>query len=108
MAGVNVGDIHLIPVSRGEGRFIADEALLAQLAAKGQIATQYVDPEGNPTSLTAYNPNDSVQAIEGIFSPDGRVFGKMGHSERIGRDVSRNVPGEKDQQLFAAGVAYYK
>ena len=108
MAGVNVGDIHLIPVSHGEGRFIADEALLAQLAAKGQIATQYVDPEGNPTSLTAYNPNDSVQAIEGIFSPDGRVFGKMGHSERIGKNLYRNVEGNQDQKLFESGVAYFK
>ncbi|MGI6205570.1 MAG: phosphoribosylformylglycinamidine synthase [Anaerovoracaceae bacterium] len=108
MAGVNVGDIHLIPVSHGEGRFIADDKLIAQLAANGQIATQYVDPEGNPTSLTAYNPNNSVQAIEGIFSPDGRVFGKMGHSERTGRNLYKNVPGEMDQKLFESGTAYFR
>lgn len=108
MAGVNVGDIHLIPVSHGEGRFVASEELVKQMAANGQIATQYVDPDGNPTSATAYNPNNSIQAIEGIFSPDGRVFGKMGHSERIGRNLYRNVPGATDQKLFESGVAYFK
>ncbi len=108
MAGVNVGDIHLIPVSHGEGRFVADDKLIAEMAANGQIATQYVDIDGEPTSLAAYNPNNSVQAIEGIFSPDGRVFGKMGHSERIGRNLYKNVPGERDQKLFESGTAYFR
>lgn len=108
MAGVNVGDIHLIPVSHGEGRFIADDALVAKMAENGQIATQYVDVEGNPTSVTAFNPNNSVQAIEGIFSPDGRIFGKMGHSERIGTNLYRNVEGNQDQKLFESGVAYFR
>ena len=108
MAGVNTGDIHLIPVSHGEGRFIADEGLVAELVKNGQIATQYVDPEGVPSMETAYNPNNSVQAVEGIFSPDGRVFGKMGHSERIGRNLYRNVEGNQDQKLFESGVAYFK
>ena len=108
MAGVNVGDIHLVPVSHGEGRFIADESLVAEMAKNGQIATQYVDADGNPTSVTAYNPNNSVQAIEGIFSPDGRIFGKMGHSERIGRNLYRNVEGNQDQKLFESGVAYFR
>ncbi len=108
MAGVEVGDIHLIPVSHGEGRFIASEELVAQMAANGQIATQYVDLNDEPTAVTAFNPNNSVQAIEGIFSPDGRVFGKMGHSERVGRNLYRNVPGNTDQKLFESGVAYFK
>ena len=108
MAGVNVGDIHLIPVSHGEGRFIADDALVAKMAENGQIATQYVDVDGNPTSVTAFNPNNSVQAIEGIFSPDGRIFGKMGHSERIGTNLYRNVEGNQDQKLFESGVAYFR
>lgn len=108
MAGVNTGDIHLIPISHGEGRFIASDELIAQMAANGQIATQYVDPDGNPTSDIAFNPNNSNQAIEGIFSPDGRVFGKMGHSERIDQNLYRNVPGNKDQKLFESGIRYFK
>ncbi len=108
MAGVEVGDVHLIPISHGEGRFIASDELVAQMAANGQIATQYVDLSGEPTSVTAFNPNNSVQAIEGIFSPDGRVFGKMGHSERVGRNLYRNVPGNTDQKLFESGVRYFK
>ncbi len=107
MAANEVGDIHVVPVSHGEGRFIASDELIAQLAANGQIATQYVDPDGVPTSDIAYNPNNSNQAIEGIFSPDGRVFGKMGHSERIGRNLYRNVPGNNDQKLFESGVKYF-
>ena len=107
MAANEVGDIHVVPVSHGEGRFIASDELIAQLAANGQIATQYVDPDGIPTSDIAYNPNNSNQAIEGIFSPDGRVFGKMGHSERIGRNLYRNVPGNNDQKLFESGVKYF-
>ncbi|BAL82672.1 putative phosphoribosylformylglycinamidine synthase II [Selenomonas ruminantium subsp. lactilytica TAM6421] len=104
---VNVGDIHTIAVSHGEGRFVADKEVLANMRVRGQIATQYVDEQGNPSLFIPYNPNGSVSAVEGITSPDGRVLGKMGHSERIGQDIARNVPGEKDQQLFEAGVAYY-
>ena len=105
---VKVGDIHSIAVSHGEGRFVADQEIIAKLRIRGQIATQYVDENGNPSLTIPFNPNGSVNAIEGITSPDGRVLGKMGHSERIGEDIARNVPGNKDQQLFAAGVAYYK
>lgn len=105
---VKVGDIHSIAISHGEGRFTANSEVLKTLEANGQIATQYVDLEGNPTYDIRYNPNGSVNAIEGITSPDGRVFGKMGHSERIGSNLYRNVPGEKDQKLFLAGVEYFK
>lgn len=108
LANVNTGDIHTIPVSHGEGRFIASPEQVAELAANGQIATQYVNLDGKATYDIAYNPNGSVSAIEGITSPDGRVFGKMGHSERIGSNIAFNVPGDKDQQLFEAGVKYFK
>ena len=103
-----VGDIVNVPISHGEGKFLASEALALQLAANGQIATQYVDLEGNPTMDTAFNPNGSLFAIEGITSPDGRVFGKMGHSERIGNGLYKNVPGEYDNQMFKAAVKYFK
>ena len=105
---VKVGDIHTIAVSHGEGRFVADQEIIAKLRIRGQIATQYVDHAGNPALTIPFNPNGSVQAIEGITSPDGRVLGKMGHSERIGENVCLNVPGDKDQQLFEAGIRYYK
>ena len=105
---VEVGDVHTIAVSHGEGRFVADQEVIAKLRSHGQIATQYVDMAGNPSMSIPFNPNGSVCAIEGITSPNGRVLGKMGHSERIGRDVAKNVPGNKDQQLFEAGVRYYK
>ena len=105
---VKVGDIHTIAVSHGEGRFVADQEIIAKLRIRGQIATQYVDHAGNPSLTIPFNPNGSVQAIEGITSPDGRVLGKMGHSERIGENVCLNVPGNKDQQLFEAGIRYYK
>ena len=105
---VQVGDIHTIAVSHGEGRFAADAEVVAKLRVKGQIATQYVDYAGAPSMNIPFNPNGSIEAIEGITSPDGRVLGKMGHSERIGTSVCMNVPGTKDQQLFAAGVRYYK
>ena len=108
LAGVEAGDVFTIPVSHGEGRFIADDETLARLAANGQIATQYVDFDGNPSMDIALNPNGSVMAIEGITSPDGRVFGKMGHSERIGKNVYKNVTGEKDQKIFESGVKYFK
>ena len=104
----NVGDVYNVPISHGEGRFYASEELALRLAANGQIATQYVDLEGNPTMDTAFNPNGSLFAIEGITSPDGRVFGKMGHSERIGKSLYRNVPGEYNIRMFEAAVKYFK
>ena len=108
LAGCKVGDIHNIAISHGEGRFVASSVEIAQLAANGQIATQYVDFDGQPTLDIQCNPNTSVDAIEGITSPDGRVLGKMGHSERIGDNVCINVPGEKDQKIFESGVNYFK
>ena len=106
--GCEVGDIHAIPISHGEGRSTAPASLIQQLAKNGQIATQYVDLDGNPTMDIRYNPNTSVEAIEGITSPDGRVLGKMGHSERLGGYIGKNVPGNKDQKIFESGVAYFK
>ncbi len=105
---MNEGDIVNVPISHGEGRFFASESLALQLAANGQIATQYVDLEGKPTMDAAFNPNGSLFAIEGITSPDGRVFGKMGHSERIGKDLYKNVPGQYDIRMFEAAVKYFK
>lgn len=107
LANVNVGDVHTIAISHGEGRFIADKQLLSKLALNGQIATQYVDLNGDPTYDIRFNPNTSINAIEGITSPDGRVFGKMGHSERIGTNICKNVPGFKDQLIFKSGVEYF-
>ncbi len=104
----NPGDLHQIPVSHGEGRFVASAELIAQLALQGQIATQYVDQTGQPSYLSAFNPNASLAAIEGITSPDGRIFGKMGHSERHGTMLAKNIPGNKIQPIFAAGVSYFK
>ncbi len=103
-----VGDIYNVPISHGEGRFLASEELIRKLAENGQIATQYVDLSGNATSDVHFNPNDSAFAIEGITSPDGRVFGKMGHSERIGDGLYKNVQGNYDIQMFKAAVKYYK
>ena len=108
MAGVHAGDIHAVPVSHGEGRFVADEKALKKLIENGQIATQYVDPDGTVSGDIQWNPNGSVCGIEGITSPDGRVLGKMGHSERKGQDLYKNVPGAKDQWLFESGVKYFK
>ena len=105
---MNVGDVVNVPVSHGEGKFLASPELIAELAANGQIATQYVDLEGNATSDINFNPNGSLCAIEGITSPDGRVFGKMGHSERIGDGLYKNVPGEYDIRMFEAAVKYFK
>ncbi len=105
---MNVGDIVNVPISHGEGRFYASRKLAMQLAANGQIATQYVDLNGKPTMDTAFNPNGSLFAIEGITSPDGRVFGKMGHSERIGAGLYRNVPGNYDIRMFEAAVKYFR
>ncbi|HWQ79602.1 MAG TPA: phosphoribosylformylglycinamidine synthase [Anaerovoracaceae bacterium] len=107
-ANVQVGDIHTVPVSHGEGRFIATDKILSRLIENGQIATQYVDPDGKPSMEAAYNPNESMLAIEGITSPDGRILGKMAHSERIGRNLYKNVAGNYDQKIFEAGVAYFK
>ena len=108
LMGAEAGQIHTVPVSHGEGRFVADAQTVARLMANGQIATQYVDLEGNPSMDIQWNPNGSVCAIEGITSPDGRILGKMGHSERQGENLYGNVPGEKNQQLFASGVRYFK
>ena len=105
---MNAGDIVNVPISHGEGRFFASEELALQLAANGQIATQYVDLDGNPTMDAAFNPNGSLFAIEGITSPDGRVFGKMGHSERFSAGCYRNVPGNYDIRMFEAAVKYFK
>ncbi|WP_455529197.1 phosphoribosylformylglycinamidine synthase [Ruminococcus sp.] len=105
--GCEVGDIHTVAISHGEGRFVAPASLIQQLANNGQIATQYVDLNGNPTMDIRYNPNTSIEAIEGITSPDGRVFGKMGHSERKGSYICKNVAGEKDQKIFESGVKYF-
>lgn len=105
---VKLHDVHAIAISHGEGRFVANAEVLREMEKNGQIATQYVDLEGNATYDIGFNPNGSVEAIEGITSPDGRVLGKMGHSERIGSNVVRNVPGEKDQKIFEAGISYFK
>ena len=108
LALTEVGEVYNVPISHGEGRFLASEELIRQLAANGQIATQYVDMAGNATSDVHFNPNDSLYAIEGITSPDGRVFGKMGHSERIGDGLYKNVPGNYDIGMFRAAVKYFK
>ncbi len=108
LSQMRVGDIVNVPISHGEGRFLADEALIKQLAKNGQIATQYVDLDGNATADIRCNPNDSMYAIEGITSPDGRVFGKMGHSERIGSGLYQNVPGNYDIRMFDAAVDYFR
>ena len=102
------GEVYTVPISHGEGRFLADEALIRDLAAKGQIITQYVDFDGNATNDIAFNPNNSTLAVEGIVSPDGRVLGKMGHSERTASGLYKNVPGEFDLKLFESAVEYYK
>jgi phosphoribosylformylglycinamidine synthase len=107
MAGMAVGDLHSIPVSHGEGKFLASPGVIAELAAKGQIATQYVDTEGVYSMEIDNNPNGSLFAIEGITSPCGRVFGKMAHTERSGTLVGKNIPGEKRQPIFSAGVKWF-
>ena len=105
---MKVGDIHSVAISHGEGRFVAPKDLLKNLEVNGQIATQYVDLEGNISMDMPYNPNGSMLAIEGITSPDGRILGKMGHSERIGDNLYKNIPGNFDQKIFKAGVKYYE
>ena len=108
LAGTNPGDVYTVAISHGEGRFLASDELIAQLAENGQIATQYVDLSGNPTDDIRFNPNNSCFAIEGITSPDGRVFGKMGHSERIGAGLYKNVPGVYDMKMFESAVRFFK
>lgn len=108
LAGTEVGDLHNVPFSHGEGKFYATEADIHQLATHGQIATQYTDLEGYPSMDIRFNPNGSLYAIEGITSPCGRVFGKMGHTERRGDAIAKNIPGNKHQPLFKAGVAYFQ
>ena len=105
---VSLGEVHSIPISHGEGRFVAPEALIKELVENDQIATQYVDLEGNVAMNMPYNPNGSSLAIEGITSRDGRILGKMGHSERIGENLYKNIPGEFDQKLFKSGVDYFR
>lgn len=108
LAGVEVGDVFRVPVSHGEGRFMASSEVVKELIENGQIATQYVDFEHNASMDGHFNPNGSVYAIEGITSADGRILGKMGHSERIGKGLYKNIPGEKDQKIFESGVKYFK
>ncbi|MGO0986840.1 phosphoribosylformylglycinamidine synthase [Clostridioides difficile] len=108
LAQTNVGDIHNIAISHGEGKFVASEDVMRELIANGQVATQYVDFNNEATYDIDFNPNGSFYAVEGITSADGRVFGKMGHSERIGEEVFKNIIGEKDQKIFESGVKYFR
>ncbi len=108
LMGTKPGEIYTVPISHGEGRFIAPDSLIKKLAENGQIATQYVDLDGNPTNDVQFNPNNSDYAIEGILSPDGRVFGKMGHSERIGANLYKNVEGTFEMNLFTSAKKYYE
>ena len=108
LSRTEVGEIYSVPISHGEGRFLASEELIRSLAAKGQIATQYVDLEGNASGDVHFNPNGSAFAVEGICSPDGRVFGKMGHAERIGSGLYKNVPGSYHMEMFRSAVEYFK
>ena len=107
LANTLVGDVYTVPVSHGEGRILADEELLKKLARNGQIATQYVDFDGTPSDDIRYNPNGSVYAIEGMTSPDGRIFGKMGHAERVGYGLYKNVSGKYDMEMFKAAVNFF-
>ena len=103
------GEIHTVAISHGEGRFVANDDVLQQLIENGQVATQYVDLDGNPTSDVRFNPNNSYLAIEGITSPDGRVFGKMGHSERSGDNMYVNIPDKNlENEIFKSAVEYFK
>ena len=105
---ISAGDVFAQPLSHGEGRFVASQEVVEKLFANGQVATTYVDLKGNPTMDGRFNPNGSVYAIEGITSPDGRVLGKMGHAERIGTNVARNIIGNQDMRIFESGVKYFK
>ena len=108
LAGTRVGEIYSVPISHGEGRILMPESLALELAKNGQVATQYVDLDGNATDDVHFNPNNSLFAIEGLTSPDWRVFGKMGHAERIGAGLYKNVPGDYDMKMFASAVKYFK
>jgi phosphoribosylformylglycinamidine synthase len=108
LAGVDAGDIFAVPISHGEGRFVANDDVIRKLAENGQIATQYVNPDGDPVADMPFNPNGSVCAVEGITSPDGRVLGKMGHCERKGENLYANIPFDKDMKIFESGVNYFK
>jgi phosphoribosylformylglycinamidine synthase len=108
LAECNVGDIYNVPISHGEGKFLATDKTVEELIRNGQIATQYVDLNGEATYNIDYNPNGSALAIEGITSPDGRVFGKMGHSERVGDGLYKNVLGDYDIKMFKSMVKYFK
>ncbi len=108
LAKATLGETYVIPASHGEGRFVANDEWLKKLAENGQIATQYVDPEGNCSMDEEWNVNGSFMAIEGVTSPDGRIFGKMGHAERIGDGVAMNITGNQDMQIFESGVSYFK
>ncbi|NNM31247.1 MAG: phosphoribosylformylglycinamidine synthase, partial [Akkermansiaceae bacterium] len=107
LSHTKLGDLHTIPVSHGEGKFYATAEAIRELAGNGQVATQYCDHDGNPSMDISVNPNGSLFAIEGITSPDGRIFGKMGHTERRGTHVAKNIPGDKHQPIFKAGIAYF-
>ena len=107
LARVQPGEVYAVPISHGEGRFLCAPELLKKLAENGQIATQYAGPDGMPAMDPDFNPNGSVWAVEGITSPDGRVLGKMGHTERIGPNLYKNVPGSYDLQLFQAAKDYF-
>ena len=108
LSACKVGDVFTVPVSHGEGKIVAPESELIKMREKGQIATQYCDLNGKPTMLYPYNPNGSAWAIEGITSPDGRVYGKMGHTERTGENLYKNCTGNFDMKLFESGVKYFK
>jgi len=108
LSHLKIGDTHTIPISHGEGRFVASEEVIKKLFASGQVATQYIDFNGVPSYDIDFNPNGSMHAIEGITSLDGRIFGKMGHSERVGENLGVNIIGEKDQKIFETGVNYFK
>ena len=108
LAGAELGKVYTSPASHGEGRFVAPKEWLDKLFAEGQVATQYVDENGNPTMDEEWNVNGSYMAIEGITSPDGRVLGKMAHAERRGDGVAMNIYGEQDMKLFESGVAFFR
>jgi len=107
-SGVDLGEVHTVPISHGEGRFVASNEVIRSLITNGQIATQYVDLDGNTSNDIIYSPNGSYEAIEGITSPDGRILGKMAHSERTGKGVAINVPGNQYQPIFTGGVNYFR
>ena len=108
LSACRVGDVYSVPVSHGEGKIVAPQKELEIMRANGQVATQYVDLSGKPTMVSPYNPNGSMWAVEGITSPDGRIFGKMGHAERIGQNLYKNVHGNYDMKIFQSGVKYFK